>query len=587
MDGCGNDVVIEFGEITNSTFDGWPIIADTVYSPDAGPAALASLFSVYGDLGLNKKIADPGESLSIMSTDTSAFTAQYPEIGLSNDSNSAPATTLYSERFIHSPIFAKFVGYQEGIVWRGYQELRHGGGGPCYLGTRLSELSHTDQFRNKISPVFKFVNFDEYFEQFAYIIGGMQERASQYSAFENIIPYPLSAQKAKIILRQALLPLFCNDMAQDLQLANSGDVIGFVPLSVGMNGNATAIAGIQPLFPQFFAEGARAIHRITAQIGTFGVLDIVPVLALPPIPPGATPKEYLWTNTRTGTDDLVFAPQTENTIDLINCSATVGPATYYVDFNGTELAAIVLTHNEWMKSMSAFSTGQMTISSEKGISALNVLDITLISAANLDVAAPTVTTTPIGPTTHSKGRRKIARADSKFKFDRKIPTEIGEGTKIASSTVVNPVSATYMGATAMKVYTSNMPQPSASWKYKAAIVCPTFMVSVDVFDGTTVQYQANQCEPWSIPVSNSAQIFSVAISPDTYMHLQDKHQYAASLDLRTGGSSVESEVERDLNTLGEKGRGGFFCHLAGELAGALGWQGGKDIAETVGALTGL
>jgi len=146
-----------------------------------------------------------------------------------------------------------------------------------------------------------FFNFDEYFDQFSYILGGMQEKASEYQAFEKIIPYPLTAQKALILLRQALIPMFCNELAIDLRYSAMSDsaVQGFIPFSVGTNGNASAIVGEQPLFTQFFAEGVRAAHRMIANIKGVGVLDIVPLLGYFAAPIGARPRDYFWNNART------------------------------------------------------------------------------------------------------------------------------------------------------------------------------------------------------------------------------------------------------------------------------------------------
>jgi len=254
----------------------------------------------------------------------------------------------------------------------------------------------------------------------------------------------------------------------------------------------------------------------------------------------------------------------------------------YLDANGKEYGAIVSAHNDWMKAMSTFSTGQMVISSEKGISALSVCDITLVQGVVLPqpTASPTVNSVPV---------KVLSRLDSKTRLEKGVTYRVGKSTssKVRGFRTVPTDPSNYMNTTLMKRYTSNLPQLVAAWKYKAQIVCPAFAVILDVSGGSTGLYQAQQSEPWSMPVSNVPQVFLAENLQDSYLTLTQKHEAAAQMDLRTGGSAVESEVERDINSLGDKGRGGFFCHLAGELAGALGWQGGKDIAETVGAFTGL
>jgi len=335
-------------------------------------------------------------------------------------------------------------------------------------------------------------------------------------------------------------------------------------------------------------EGIRAAKRKTAKLKGFGTIDFVPILGKT-LAAGGDPTQYQWNNARTGTlQNLYQDPGDEVPINLFDASCSVGNTILYLDLNGNQLASYISVHNDWMKSYSTFSTGQMAIGTEEGIGALCVLDITVVNGRiNDGPTAPVGTITTATKPRKAVQRKMLDRKVSKVKLDKDNPFEIGTRLNVQVSARSVPATPTYFQNTVINKYVSNLPQFSAAWKYKSLMVCPIFSTTVDVESGTTIQYQAQQCEPWSIPGSNEGQIISDVDNPQAFLSLQFKHEQAALLDIRTGSSSVESEMERDMNALGVRGQGGFFCNLAGEIAGALGWQGGKDIADTVGALTGL
>jgi len=226
--------------------DGFSILLGPTadYTEALGATSINYLWSTFPNDGLNKLEADPGTSAFLLN-DTSAQAAVYPELGSSYGVAAGLATTTYSERFINSPILAKFCAYQEfDFTWRGWHEYRKNAGSPCYIGPRASEMMDVKQFTNKASPIFLMYNFDEFVEVGALILARILEVGALSEI--SINDYPLTSLQFQIMLRQCILPYFDNDMAQDLRysaLLTDEKLVTMIPLVVGPNGNSVTSSG--------------------------------------------------------------------------------------------------------------------------------------------------------------------------------------------------------------------------------------------------------------------------------------------------------------------------------------------------------
>jgi len=239
--------------VANLAINGLPVLGPVpTYTQELGLAAIASLWPY---VSKGAVIADPGPDNVWTGYDTSAFAVVYPELGESYFSEGAVRTTLYSERHIDSPLFCQFGIYQDpgSLYWRGWHQARVGSGSPCMIGPTLCELPDLKHLRNKLVPIIKFYNFDEFFEQLSLTVGLALERGIVGSA----TICPLTAQQVAILLRQAILQVTSNHVAQDVRY--SGDsFVNMLPFTVGPNGtNGGQTIAMQ--LPTFLAENIRAI----------------------------------------------------------------------------------------------------------------------------------------------------------------------------------------------------------------------------------------------------------------------------------------------------------------------------------------
>ncbi len=600
-------ISVIFGTLDGGDVNGFPTIQPTpAYDPAVGPIAVASMWSTFSNSPYSTLMTDPGEKGLWLRNDTSAFAAVYAELGTSYDSPCGMALTLQSERFISSPILAKFCVYQDTFgsqQYRGFHEYRHNAGSACYILPRMSEFKNMSQVHNKVSPVVKFFNFDEYFTQ---IVSALT--AAQYNYFletgVSMDPYPLTVQGFSLMLRQVLLPFFCNEMAQDLRLSSTTSIqqATFLPFSVGMNGYAL-VSGTQPLFPQFFVESVRACRRILADIMSpkgdkTGTIDIIPILGAYQ----ASAGRGQWTVNGV---NFFQEPDGEVPIDIWSCTAVDGPTTLYVDLNGQTMSAMVTQHNLWISQLTAVLTGLSTLGAEKGISALTIADTTtfteFVSAGVVEVTTkvgnPAMKLTsdgkggivkvekvvapepkknpasPVGPspsttitTTTKRGKVVLTRKSSKE------PRSIGKRIKASTLSIGGvPVTDPYTRLQGMTHYLGNQPMLAATWKYKQLIVSPIFWVGTEAFDGSIAEYQVQQMEPFSLPVSSFPLYQS---TPDAFTTIFDKNFRAGLLDVKSSKSDSQTEMQIDMNALSELGRGGFFTDIA------------QGLAKTIGELTG-
>lgn len=554
-----NGVTVTFGlpDLTVAKVNGFYQITTPVYTADLGEAAIKSLFEYWGSDGMTKMV--PYETTSI-SSDTSSFAALYPEMGSSAGSEGAMATTLYSERVIPCPIFAKFGVYQSGEDYRGWSFAGRSSGTPGYVLPRLAEFKSAKQLANRIPPIFKFFDFDEFFDVLSITLGLALERQADAGSGTLSGSCPLTPQQAQILLRQTMIPLFCNEMAQDLQ-QDGAQTFTMAPFSVGTNGVSVTALNNPIKLPNLFAENIRACARRTVRLPA-GDLDLVPVLARKQSVEQLGNYSYSQGN--------VYSDGTgEMAIDLTSMSYIDTGTTKYISPNGPPLAKYAEAWNVWITSLGNFLTPLTTPGQAPGPSALNVLTMTRhIKYSDLQAVQGV-------PPVLTKGN--LARVSSKkdlgleFKYSEKVGQvkPLGTSDQFAKFGVV-------------AVTSTNAPL-TPLWKYQRVMILPSY-VSVEEAGGGAIPYrQVFQVEPFKISTGALPDDVYLQGCPDQF----SLHYQMATLDVRTE-LSPESEITQDFAEINRMGGGGFLTALAGAFTeDVLGIKGSKAIATAIGNATGF
>jgi len=247
---------------TADSVNGFPVLGTVPpYTPELGLAAVSFMWS-FCSATTTPLVPDPGSACATYE-DTSSFCVVYPELGASFYSVGAFRSTIYSERHIDSPLFAKFAIYQPAGTpyWRGWHKAGLGAGSASMIGPQIIDLkSDKLLMRNKIAPTVKVYNFYEVFEQLSLTVCLAYELINN-SAGQNAQPCPLTSQQVQVLLRQNLLPFFDNEMFQDLRY-DTPDKIHLLPFVVGPNGSMTQTSAM--LVPTFLAENIRAMKALSA-----------------------------------------------------------------------------------------------------------------------------------------------------------------------------------------------------------------------------------------------------------------------------------------------------------------------------------
>lgn len=553
-----------------------PDLNQSPYTDAQGAVCAQAMFGFFADDGLSTRGPDPGED-AYLRHDTSAFAMCYSEQGSSYFSPGGLSILSYSERDIQVPLLSKLVTYQGTLSansvgqWRGIQHGHKSAGTACYIGPRLSELSGRKQLYNKKSPVFKFYNLDEFCQRLAFTVSLAVESELRNPNLSGGVyqPCPLTYQEFCIVVRQALLPYFYNEMAQDLQISSGGNspVVSMFPLVVGPNGCSVTSSTDQPLFPKFFTESVRAVSRYQfTPKGSSGEIDYIPVLALPAEASGITNYSV---SVEENVYDVFGAVDGDPVINLIDASTTQGNNSYYLDFNGTQLTYQIAEWNKWIKTLT-FLTGLSTLGTEDGITALNLNAYT--AHQRTQIPETQVATVPTAP---GKSRRASVKG----------PLIIGKPPrKVAGIKQVNPTGADYFKDVGTTSFTSNVPFTSAIWKYAQHMTLPCYWTEAQVDEGSLGLYQANAIEPYNISTSLVNAVYSV--DTEVYPVVYNQHLSSALLDIRPAINSGKSEMEVDLDALGAMGRGGFFTDLAATLGDAFGIPAVGGVARAIGSVTG-
>jgi len=548
------------------------------YDKDSnGAESVQNLFDFFMAHGISERCPDPGDK-AWLEHDTSAFSMSYPEWGESFYAPGGLATTIYSERVITSPIMAKMSTYQGAFdSWRGSHQYRKSAGSASYIGPRLMELYRLPELKNKVSPIFKFFNFDEFYERLAFTLiqAIINQESINATSAPSIPQCPLTWQDFAIMLRQAIIGCFSNEFGQDLRLSNangSSPQVSLLPFTVGPNGVSLSNQDASPFFPKFFVESVRAVRRIVLKLKMESMqLDIVPILGRPP--GSVLPTNYKF-ETAVGSAEL-FKTATQANINLIDCSSVNGNTVSYLDLNGVTLNSLISEWNTWITSLNCLS-GLATIDGEKSASCLSVLTYTSIQR----VIQETATIVPVP----NLGSPAPVKQNSKKQLG---PIVIGR-PPIRSVQKIFPVIPDYFQSTAVSTITSMSPPLATIWKYVQRMTLPVFYVTSEALSGSPSAYQVNQVEPYAIPVTNNIAPFGIdAVEATSFTTLFNKHIASAAVDVRAPGSTAKTEMEVDLEALNAKGHGGFFTDIAALLSESLGSPTGAAIARTVGKVTGL
>jgi len=589
----GNDVLFPLGvgqdayslywgkpDPTTGSVEGYAMLIPPPIAYDQatnGATSVQNLFDFFMAHGLSERGGDPGTK-SWMEHDTSAFAMSYPEWGESFFAPGGLATTVYSERAITSPIMAKFSTYQGSFdSWRGSHQYRKSAGSASYIGPRLMEMSRLPQLKNKVSPVFKFFNFDEFYERLAFTLiqAIINQESTNQTQAPSIPQCPLTWQDFAIMLRQAIIGSFSNEFGQDLRLSNANGAspqVSLLPFTVGPNGVSLSNADATPFFPKFFVESVRAVKRVVIKLKMESMeLDLVPILGRPP--GSVLPTNYKF-ETAVGTA-VLFKEVTQASINLIDCSSVVGNTVSYLDLNGVTLNTLISDWNQWITTLNCL-TGLATIDGEKSASCLSVLTYTSIQR--------TIQETAVIAPVQVLGSPAPVKQLSKKQLG---PIIIGR-PPIRSVQKIFPVIPDYFQSTAVASVTSMSPPLATLWKYVQRMTLPAFYVTTEALSGSPSAYQINQVEPYLIPLSNNVAPFGInSNEAASFTTLFNKHVSSAAVDVRPPGSTAKTEMEIDLETLNAKGHGGFFTDIAALLSESLGSPTGAAIARTVGKVTGL
>jgi len=545
------------------------LISGPAYTPQLGQSSFASLvqyFATRGDYPMWKLVplTDP-----LMKTpDPSAYAAVYPEFGNSISGGGGIMTEAFSENFIQSPIFSVFSSYED-QVFRSYSHTRMWGGGGCYLGGRLTELQSLKEIKNKVRPIFKLIDFNEFYEVCGLWLGGvLQQLVTNTTQDDATTNAPLSVQNFRILLRQAIMSMFQESQALVQDLVFQGDADTFYPfiVSAGTCGKNTANSMMLPIV---MVENLRALLRRTLQTvdkrgKVNGFLDFVPVWGMwqSDIPLVTNYSYYVEPDIY----DIFTVPPSEMAINLIDGSAvTPGPVVVNLDLNGGALTSNLASWNAFVATFAANSGTLSPIGSEEGITVLEVLTLTteFLPIPQLPPTSPSPVVLPQLSHKTSANPRLSAEKPKHFGTIETPAKRVGEGMPTGG-----PASSAYNYWTP-EVVTSNQKFLSSPWsECQIFWITPTIRTTGVLSDSANAPaYQSNVCEPnfFSLGPFGTNEGIGTPVGMSTTLN---KHQVYASMMYGPQASRANS-LEDFLTAASAHGRGSFLGQIAGKFIGGL------------------
>lgn len=516
---------------------GFSLLAPTVvpYTQVLGEEAIGNLWAYcVGPAVMTKLVGDLGEK-AYMYRDSSAFAVVYPELGDSFETSGGLKITVYSERQIDSPLMAKFSTYQPAgtAVWRGWQKAAATGGSTCLIGPTLMNMSTIEEVRSKNSPIIKYYNFDEFYEVLSLALA-----TSCGSTLHNqgtvLRQCPLSPIQVMLLLRQTMIPLFSNEMCQDLRVTETSSE-QFLPFTVGQNGVSM---GTNMLLPTCLAENIRAAKSFSNRLQKNNPRSIIHVHSVLGRP---SKRPQLGNYTVEGQSfSTVYAEDGRNQlVSLIDCSSIDQNQIVYLDLTRNEIKILEASWNTWIQTLATNLSPLVAVGQTDGISLLKT-----------------------GTLTNFQGQGEPPSQPQGQLLDKKLHKQASQsriidipGLKRTEMGVSAPVPGTgYFIAVTDRFTTSLQIVSAPAWKYLSLWILP-----ITVADPASVEEQSIQgwsaffAEAYRIPRSTAGGLGSInpndaQRNPSAY----DRHVSMSQIDVKAIAQDGLTEMISELVEIDRK-----------------------------------
>jgi hypothetical protein len=581
---------------------GYPVVdpADAALYTDAlGSASFISMCKFMPTGPMNVVVG--GMPTPMMEKDTSAFAISYPELGNSLDTTGALAQTIYSEREIASPILAKFALYQPvGENYRGWHRAGKSAGSPTYIIPRMAEFTDVREVRDKLSPIYAFYNFDEFFYALSIALGGAIEKSDQGDGQVATV-CPLSSQVVQYLLRQTIIGIFGNHLAQDIYLSStSTNLFTMVPFSVGPNG--VSFTESKMLLPTVLTENIRCCQRKIKQIrnraGQTNVFDIVSILARPPQLPML--GNFSTANTNV---PLVYSVNTlEVDTNIIDCSYVTPNGVQYFSPTGALIADQYAIWNSWITSLAGTLSPLVSVSTEAGISALMASVYTRGQVNNQDTLKARLAEKDEEKKEEEREKEREKRkndpasrnssivpySNSPLPKKKAVPELSREQQLInmyRKKVTVEPEEPTYLNTNIEKETISNQPPMAPCWKFISLFILPIFLSEAQDTEASVQTWQTFQIQPYLISGDTIAG-GEGNLGANFFPSIASRLSKLAVLDTKALNQQQNNEMVTELVEAGKQGRGGFFADVAGVLSGVF-LPGSGEAVRSIATSIGL
>jgi len=390
-------------------------------------------------------------------------------------------------------------------------------------------------------------------------VGRAMELLSETDGASGYPTCPLTPQVVQFLLRQTMIGVFANHMAQDLYLsASSSSLYTMIPFCVGPNG--VSLAGAKMLLPTFLAENIeccqRKIKTLTNRTGQESVFDIVTVLARP----GQQAQLGNFT-AQVNQGGGIYAPQSvytpptilEMPANLIDCSWSSGGGVEYFSPTGALIEKQFGIWNDWITGLSGNLSPLVPFSPQGGISALLTSLFTRSQVNNSDAIRAK--------------RRQMEKEPLPVK-PKELTREqkyIQSFDKMCSKVMVTPDTQSYINMNTEKETICNQPPSNPVWKYISMMILPVFLTQAEQDEASLQAWQTFQVQPYMIPADTIAggegNLFNTV-----FPSISSRLEKMAAIDTKANNQQQNNELINELVVMGEQGRGGFFADVAGFLA---------------------
>jgi hypothetical protein len=551
------------------------LVQPTPYTDELGRVSYEALLNFYADEEKFPMWKRVDLSTPLTLPDSSAFASCSPEQGIAVGNPCGTVTELFNETVIRSPLFSKFTAW-ENETYRTHDKALMSGGSGMYLGGRIMELTSINQIYNKRRPVFKMIDFNEFYEVIALTLGLALEQAQANIVDINPIVCPLTVQDFRIMLRQTIMASFqhSQSLGQDLGYGQSFTTTSDFCALLTSSGTVgrPAIAG-NVMLPMIIVENIRSLQRRLVPAGKFGIVDFVPVW-------GVYNADQVSNYTYGPLNLPVFSVDpAEIPINLIDGSSTPTVLKVFVDFNGDELTTNISKWNEFINYLSPYLSALSPIGTDKGISCAELITLSLTTIVSENEARLVIPvpggTAPVSRKVLEKKNSKGPLQFGKLKTQKKLKSVIPEGgVQFSPFNNISTVSVTSNQALLDAVYT----EIQNYW------IMPTSRsTGLPENSGNMPSYQCNVLEPYSLSISSYGSTQGV-LSANLTVSLYERHTVSAAANVKAL-LGVPNALEIKLTEAEATGRGGFFGSMIGEAVGSLFGQ--PALGKTLGNIVPL